>query len=119
MGKTEITGIYARELLAGATALLNADRKGLSARLCIDNKAAERALVRGLSSSKAGNIILRKLYEANLVNIHEVMWVSTDIQRADNPSRGVMVATPACNPQNPVSRLRWAPKNRGGVSIHS
>jgi hypothetical protein len=119
MGATDVHGIFARELLAGATALLNADKNAQSARLCIDNKAAERALIRGLSSSKAGNIILRKLYDANLKQSHEVMWVSTDIQRADNPSRGLMIATPALNPQNPVSRLRWASRKGGSLGIHS
>jgi hypothetical protein len=118
IARTPIRGIFARELLAGATALLNAERAHEVARLCIDNKAAERALIRGLSSSRAGNIILRRLYEANLVKQHEVTWVSTTIQRADNPSRGILTLPPAPILDDAGTKLRWAGKG-GGDSIHS
>jgi hypothetical protein len=121
MATSPVKGIFSRELLAGATALLNAERRGKRGTLCIDNRAAEKALLRGLSSSAAGNIILRRLHDANLRNNHEVVWVSTKVQRADNPSRGIMVLPPSQEPPGGAKALRWGEGENGGDSqqIHS
>jgi hypothetical protein len=117
MATSSVKGIFARELLAGATALLNADRRGKRATLCIDNRAAEKALLRGLSSSAAGNIILRHIHDANLRNHHEVVWVSTKIQRADNPSRGIMSLPPPQEPPGGARTLRWGEGGKKGGQL--
>jgi hypothetical protein len=82
--------IFVAELLAAADALYTAKKEGKRNILSvIDNSAARNALSRGHSSSKAGDIILRRLVE-NLGErrAEKTAWIGTKDMIADPVSRG-------------------------------
>ena len=104
---TGMVDIFARELLAGATALVNAERWRQCAKLMIDNTAAFKALIKGLSSSQKGNIILRRLYTSQITQRHECGWVPTGEQLADQPSRLKPFVKSEAPPEPNFTVIRW------------
>ena len=100
--------IFVAELLAGAAALRHMDKKGTGI-LYMDNTAAISAITKGYSGSPAGNVILRKIYEARLRHWHKVCYVHTTMQRADDPSRGILNYHKVSGPLEAGERIRWAP----------
>lgn len=98
--------IFVAELLAAAVAVRCMDGMG-SGIVRIDNTAALRALQRGHSSSRAANIILRKLCEARLKEAHAAGYVHTSFQRADFPSRGDYEVHDAIGPRPRHEPIRW------------
>jgi hypothetical protein len=109
MGKAPPTHIYVSELMTAVVGLLAADRMGHVANLRVDNAAAVRTIFRGHSSSRAGNLVMRKLCEARLTGRHRVGWVPTTSQKADALSRGKFEYERSIQ-QTPetTSALRWA-----------
>ena len=78
--------IYAAELLAGADAFNSSTGTPL---LMIDNQSALRALIKGHSSVLAGNIILRRLWEATTAEQHRTAaWIQSACNRSDPLSCG-------------------------------
>lgn len=97
--------IFVSELWAAAEAMLSAGDGGTV--LC-DNKAAIRALIRGHSSSRAGNLLLRKVCEANARLDSSIAWVPTRLQMADGPSRGLTEWDRYPGPWMKPEKVRWA-----------
>jgi hypothetical protein len=104
------TPIFLNELLAAATLLRHAEKEGVSMDIQVDNQAACAALVKGHSSSGAGNLILRKLAAGGMRRSHTVTWVPSAMQRADALSRGWWEA-PAGTAGTGGKKLRWASKS--------
>lgn len=121
--------IYVAELLMAAVGLMRQDARGHRTTMKVDNSAAVSTLLRGHSSSKAGNLIMRKLTAATQLDGHQVVWVPSEAQRADALSRGewsgeskIAYVTPRGSTVRWSTRglaLREEKKGGGDVKIHS
>jgi hypothetical protein len=112
--------VFVNELLGAIGGILHADRSGKIATHWVDNSAACRAIIRGISSSRAGNLLLRKLCETEIEDDHTLGWVRTSIQRADALSRGEWEAERYVGPwPGREEHRRWrAPGKKGGGEIY-
>ena len=77
--------IYTAELLAGADSLVSASDVPLQ---IMDNQPALRALRKGHSSTKAGNLIIRRLWESFSQPVAYLCWAPSGCNHSDPMSRG-------------------------------
>lgn len=107
--------IYTAELLAAADCLKSSNSK--ESVIFIDNQAALRALLKGHSSTLAGNIILRRLWECwEIDRRFSAGYVPTGCNKSDPLSRacGVYPTTQTgcvCEHVDPTKTMLW----RGGA----
>lgn len=100
--------IFVSELMAAADAFLS---EPVGAQIAIDNTAAQRALIRGHSSTAAGNVVMKRLYEQLPAGCRsEVLRVPSGCNRADALSRGkvrIPVFTQPCPHETAPVDVRW------------
>jgi hypothetical protein len=111
--------IYVNELMVAAASLLQQQRTNIFGPVWTDNMPAMKTILKGHSSSRAANIIMRKLCSERKAAI-ELGWVSTKIQRADALSRGEFAAPKYFGPFAQTKQARWGvghedPGENGGT----
>jgi len=105
--------IYTAELLAGADSLASASDVPVQ---IMDNQPAIRALIKGHSTTKAGNLIIRRLWETFAQPTAYVSWAPSGCNHSDPMSRGcgrypvtVQSGAPCIHVRAP-EQLRWTPR---------
>jgi len=106
--------IYTAELLAGADSIASSPDVTLQ---IMDNQPATRALIKGHSSTKAGNLIIRRLWENFTQPTAYVSWAPSGCNHSDPMSRGcgrypmTMQGGDPCIHVRPPEPLRWKPRS--------
>jgi len=105
--------IYTAELLAGADCIASSLDVPLQ---IMDNQPAIRALLKGHSTTRAGNLILRRLWESYARSTAYVSWAPSGCNHSDPISRGCgrypvtrQCGSP-CIHVRPPEPLRWRPR---------
>lgn len=99
--KSEIKGasIFIKELYA-AVQMINGGKGGI---IITDNMAVAHVLVKGNSRHQGANVLLKKIKERP----EKVVWVPSECNVADGPSRGVENWVPRCGHGHVAGIPRW------------
>jgi hypothetical protein len=105
-GRERKIPIFANELLTGVESLVSIKQKYL----IMDNTSAVRALYKGHSKSRGGNVILKKFVQSWGSGQVHVAWVPTLAQRADDLSRNHFECTGHMDIAPLLKQVRWVTK---------
>lgn len=110
--KYEGLNIFVAELLAASDLLHTEWKNGASVvRSNIDNAAARNAITKGHSSSQAGDLILRKLFESIPTGVRGyTRQIPTSCMIADGLSRNEAKIPERCDHEHRTEEIRWRKK---------
>ena len=104
--RADANHIFLAEMAAALVTALEVKDRGDTV-LCVDNKPAVAAIVKGHSSNTTANEML-SIYAAH-AEPPRVAWVSTKVERADHLTRNLPCQVGPCFPRKWRSP-RWVPQ---------